>query len=73
MATLTVDDVQEALTNVIDPELGLDFVELGLIYSVEIEDDEEDDDQSQQRHGRLTLLTLAACRPSTMYRTLSPT
>ena len=40
MATLTVDDVQEALTNVIDPELGLDFVELGLIYSVEIEDSE---------------------------------
>ena len=37
MATLTVDEVQEALTNVIDPELGLDFVELGLIYDVEIE------------------------------------
>jgi metal-sulfur cluster biosynthetic enzyme len=34
----TVEDVTEALANVIDPELGLDFVELGLIYDIEIED-----------------------------------
>ena len=34
---VTVEDVQEALGNVIDPELGLDFVELGLIYEIEID------------------------------------
>jgi metal-sulfur cluster biosynthetic enzyme len=31
------ESVQEALSNVIDPELGLDFVELGLVYGIEIE------------------------------------
>ena len=33
----TVEDVEEALSNVIDPELGLDFVELGLIYGVTVD------------------------------------
>ena len=34
---LREDDVTEALSTVIDPELGLDFIELGLVYDVAID------------------------------------
>ena len=35
---MTKEDVEEALANVIDPELGLDFLELGLVYEVTVEE-----------------------------------
>jgi metal-sulfur cluster biosynthetic enzyme len=35
--TLTVEDVEEAMRDVVDPELGINVVDLGLLYGVTID------------------------------------
>ena len=49
----TVDDVEEAMRDVVDPELGINVVDLGLVYGVQI---------GQDRMVTLDMtLTSAAC------------
>ena len=33
------DDVEEAMRDVVDPELGINVVDLGLVYDIHIDDD----------------------------------
>ena len=35
----TVEDLTEALKDVVDPELGINVVDLGLVYGIHVEDD----------------------------------
>jgi metal-sulfur cluster biosynthetic enzyme len=37
-ATPSIDDVTEALRDVVDPELGINVVDLGLVYGIALED-----------------------------------
>jgi metal-sulfur cluster biosynthetic enzyme len=37
---VSVEDVTEAMKDVVDPELGVNVVDLGLIYGVHVEDDQ---------------------------------
>src|ERR1044071_3081189 len=37
-ATVSVDDVTEAMKDVVDPELGINVVDLGLVYGVHLDE-----------------------------------
>jgi metal-sulfur cluster biosynthetic enzyme len=53
MSTVTVADVEEAMRDVVDPELGINVVDLGLIYGVTVD---------QHAHAVIDMtLTSAAC------------
>ena len=36
--TVSVDDITEAMKDVVDPELGINVVDLGLVYGVQVDD-----------------------------------
>ena len=38
VGTVTVDDVTEAMKDVVDPELGINVVDLGLVYGVHLDE-----------------------------------
>ncbi len=38
-AVATIDDVEEAMRDVVDPELGINVVDLGLVYGVTVGED----------------------------------
>jgi len=53
VTTIAIEDVEEAMRDVVDPELGINVVDLGLIYGIAVGED-----------GLVTLdmtLTSAAC------------
>ena len=37
-STVTIDDVTEAMKDVVDPELGINVVDLGLVYGVHVDE-----------------------------------
>ncbi len=37
-APITVADIEEAMKDVIDPELGINIVDLGLVYGIHLDD-----------------------------------
>ena len=52
-STVTVDDVTEAMMDVVDPELGINVVDLGLVYGITVDG---------QNHAVIDMtLTSAAC------------
>jgi metal-sulfur cluster biosynthetic enzyme len=39
VTTIAIEDVEEAMRDVVDPELGINVVDLGLVYGIKVDDD----------------------------------
>jgi metal-sulfur cluster biosynthetic enzyme len=39
MTTISLEDITEAMRDVVDPELGINVVDLGLVYSLDVDDE----------------------------------
>jgi metal-sulfur cluster biosynthetic enzyme len=38
-STTSIEDITEAMRDVVDPELGINVVDLGLVYGIDVDDD----------------------------------
>ena len=54
---VTKDEIMEKLAQVIDPELGISIVDMGLIYEVKV--DEKEEGQTQKAWIKMTFTTPA--------------
>jgi len=57
MLGFTTDQVRQALATVIDPELGVDIVSLGLIYDVEVKEIQKPEGKRPLVYITMTLTT----------------
>jgi metal-sulfur cluster biosynthetic enzyme len=39
ISTTSIEDITEAMRDVVDPELGINVVDLGLVYGIDVDDD----------------------------------
>ncbi|CAN5306547.1 metal-sulfur cluster assembly factor [soil metagenome] len=62
MLQLSKDDIYAALAKVIDPELGIDIVKLGLVYAVEVSEREHKPGDALKPHVTILMtLTTPGC------------
>ncbi len=57
MSTVSVEDLTEAMRDVVDPELGINVVDLGLVYGIHV----DTDDHGAKVASIDMTLTSAAC------------